>query len=248
MDQALRILAAAVSLGVNLDLAGHNILNIGNVNVANGLLQLDANGKVAASQLTVDAMQWKGNWNASTNSPTLADGTGSPGDVYKVTIAGSRNLGSGSQTFDVGDLVILNASSVWEKSDMTDAVSSVAGLTGAVTAVQLKSQLAQLTGTVTSTATPSINVDNVNFFTITAQAVSISSVTITGTPVAGQRLVVRIKDNGSARGITWGSQFQSSGIATLLATTVASKTHHVGFVYDEVVTKWICIAVDTLGY
>jgi hypothetical protein len=77
-------------------------------------------------------MEYKGVWDASTNSPTLATGTGNTGDVYRVTVGGSRNLGAGSITFDVGDYVIFNSSAVWEKSDTTDAVASVAGRVGAV--------------------------------------------------------------------------------------------------------------------
>lgn len=144
---AVRILASTVQVGVDLDLAGHNLLNTGNVNVANGLLQLDNNGRVPTAQLTVDAMQWKGTWNASTNTPTLVDGTGSAGDTYRVTVAGSRDLGSGSQTFDVGDWVILSEASVWQKADMTDAVASVAGLTGAITAANLRTALTLVIGT-----------------------------------------------------------------------------------------------------
>ena len=144
---ALVILSSAISLGVNLDLAGHNLLNVGNVNVANGLLQLDGNGRIPSAQLTVDAMQWKGTWNASTNTPTLIDGTGSPGDVYRVTVGGTRNLGSGNITYDVGDWVILNSSSVWEKADMTDAVNSVAGLKGDVDAAALRTALSLVVGT-----------------------------------------------------------------------------------------------------
>lgn len=94
---------------------------------------LDQNGKVPVSELPASLMQYVGVWNASTNSPSLVDGTGSIGDVYRVTVAGSRNLGSGSITFNVGDYVILNSDSVWEKSDTTDAVSTVAGRTGDVT-------------------------------------------------------------------------------------------------------------------
>lgn len=144
---ALVVLSSAISLGVDLDLAGHNLLNVGNVNVANGLLQLDGNGRIPSAQLTVDAMQWKGTWNASTNTPTLIDGTGSPGDVYRVTVGGTRDLGSGNITYDVGDWVILNSSSVWEKADMTDAVNSVAGLTGTITAANLRTALALVIGT-----------------------------------------------------------------------------------------------------
>lgn len=99
---------------------------------ANGYASLDSGGKVPANQLPSSLMEYLGVWNASTNSPTLADGTGAAGNVYRVTTAGSQNLGSGSITFDVGDYVIHNGTA-WEKSDTTDSVASVAGKTGVVT-------------------------------------------------------------------------------------------------------------------
>ena len=55
-----------------------------------------------------------GNWNAADNTPTLADGTGTTLDLYRVSVAGSQNLGSGSISFAVGDYVIYNGST-WEK-------------------------------------------------------------------------------------------------------------------------------------
>jgi hypothetical protein len=92
-------------------------------------------------------MEYQGTWNASTNSPTLADGTGSTGDVYRVGTAGSQDLGSGSISFTVGDYAIYNGST-WEKADTTDAVSSVNGATGAVTVNAIN----ELTGDVTASA------------------------------------------------------------------------------------------------
>lgn len=103
-----------------------------NKGVAGGYASLDGSGKVPVSQLPNSIMEYQGTWNASTNSPTLADGAGSIGDVYRVSVAGTQDLGSGNITFDVGDYAILNASLVWEKADTTDAVSSVNGQTGAV--------------------------------------------------------------------------------------------------------------------
>jgi len=103
------------------------------------------------------------------------------------------------------------------------------------------------TTSITSSATPSINVGSFDFLIITALAANITSITVSGTPVDGQRLMVRITDNGTARTITWGSSFQS-GNATLLSTTVAGKTHHVGLIYDAVKAKWVCVAVDAAGY
>jgi hypothetical protein len=58
---------------------------------------------------------------------------------------------------------------------------------------------------IASSATPTINVATTDLFKITALAVAITGVTITGTPVDGQQLRVRIVDNGTARAITWGS-------------------------------------------
>ena len=106
------------------------------------------------------------------------------------------------------------------------------------------------TNTVTSSATPSINTDTTDEFTITALAVAITSMTtnLTGTPVNGQELMIRFKDNGSAQTISWGTSFTSSGVATLLATTVASKTHYVKLRYDSTAAKWVCMAVDAVGY
>ena len=93
---------------------------------------LDQNGKVPVSQLPSSLMQYQGVWNPSTNTPSLADGTGDNGDVYRVTDTASRNLGSGAIDFTTGDYVIYNGST-WEKSDTTDAVSTVAGRVGDVT-------------------------------------------------------------------------------------------------------------------
>jgi hypothetical protein len=118
---------------------------------ANGYASLDGGGKVPITQLPSSIMEYQGTWNASTNSPTLADGTGSTGDVYRVSVGAARNLGSGSITFDVGDYCIYNGT-IWQKSDTTDAVSSVAGRTGDITlAAADVSGVASITGTETLT-------------------------------------------------------------------------------------------------
>lgn len=105
-------------------------------------------------------------------------------------------------------------------------------------------------GTAASSATPSIDTDAVTQYNITALATNITSFTtnLTGTPIDGQKLLVRIKDNGTARSITWGASFVASGSATPLATTVINKTHMVGFIYDAVAAVWVCMASDSVGY
>lgn len=94
---------------------------------------------------------------------------------------------------------------------------------------------------ITSSATPSFNSDQYGALKITAQAVAITSVTDTGSPVDGQLLRVRILDNGTNRAITWGAQFEPVGVA-LPTTTAAGKRLTTTFFYDATTAKWGSIA------
>jgi len=76
-------------------------------------------------------VNYKGTWNASTNTPTLVSSVGTKGDYYVVSVTGSTNL-NGITTWTQGDWAIFNGSA-WEKVDNTDLVTSVAGRTGAIT-------------------------------------------------------------------------------------------------------------------
>jgi hypothetical protein len=99
--------------------------------VANGVASLDSGGKIPSAQLPSTVMDYKGNYDASTNTPTLVDGTGNAGDVYRVNVAGSQDFGSGPQTLAVGDWVVYSGT-IWEKSSNSNAVMSVNGFTGTV--------------------------------------------------------------------------------------------------------------------
>lgn len=110
--------------------------------IANGLAELDGSGKIAASQIPdalLGAVSFQGMWNASTNTPTLADGTGTKGRYYLVDTNGSTSL-DGITDWKVGDWAIFDGDD-WRKVDNTEAVVSVAGLTGAISASSLKAAL-----------------------------------------------------------------------------------------------------------
>lgn len=100
-------------------------------------------------------------------------------------------------------------------------------------------------GTVASSATPTYNTDNVDIFTITALAAAITSMTtnLSGTGTNGQKLIIRIKDDGTARAITWGASFASRG-GTLPTTTVLSKTHYVGLIWNSTASTFDCVAAS----
>jgi len=93
---------------------------------ANGVATLDSSGKVPVSQLPSSVVTYLGTWNAATNTPTLANGTGDAGDMYLCNVAGTVNFGAGPITFAVGDWV-LYGSGTWQKSNgQNGTVTSVA--------------------------------------------------------------------------------------------------------------------------
>ena len=75
-------------------------------------------------------LSYEGVWNASTNSPALASGTGTQGDYYIVSVAGTTNL-DGVTDWQVGDWAVFSGA-VWQKLDQTNTVISVNGQVGAV--------------------------------------------------------------------------------------------------------------------
>jgi hypothetical protein len=59
------------------------------------------------------ALNYKGTWNATTNTPTLASGVGTQGDYYVVSVAGTTDL-DGITNWGVGDWAAFNGS-VWQR-------------------------------------------------------------------------------------------------------------------------------------
>jgi hypothetical protein len=59
------------------------------------------------------ALNYKGTWNATTNTPTLASGVGTQGDYYVVSVAGATDL-DGITNWGVGDWAAFNGS-VWQR-------------------------------------------------------------------------------------------------------------------------------------
>jgi hypothetical protein len=84
--------------------------------VANGVATLDGGGHVPLSQLPASLVEYKGTWDASTNTPTLTNGVGVSGWFYIVSTGGTVNFGAGPITFYSGDWVLYNGS-VWQRAD-----------------------------------------------------------------------------------------------------------------------------------
>jgi hypothetical protein len=61
----------------------------------------------------IGALNFKGTWNASTNTPTLASGVGTKGDYFVVSVAGSTTL-DGISNWGVGDWATYNGTT-WQR-------------------------------------------------------------------------------------------------------------------------------------
>jgi hypothetical protein len=100
-----------------------------------------------------------------------------------------------------------------------------------------------------STLTPGPNADTDDLFALTAQAGTAAFSVANGTPVDGQKMIIRITATGSTRNITWADAtggWTAGGVALPL-TAAASKTVHIGFIYDtgNNFNRWMCVASST---
>lgn len=267
-----------------------------------------------------NGMVYKGDWDASSGS-FPGGGSAQTGWFYYVSVGGTVD----GVEFTAGDNIVAvtdNASdstyaSNWSKHDQTDAVQSVAGLTGSISASALRSAISveenadvtdaanvedAITGqaadtltdtsvipfvksatlakitwanfkaaiktyydavtstftnktmiatsnvveeitTTASSATPTPTGGSLrNFFTVTALAANATFAAPSGSPSNGNKLFIRIKDNGTARTLAYNSIFRAIGV-TLPTTTVISKTIYLGCVYNSADSKWDVIAV-----
>jgi hypothetical protein len=63
----------------------------------------------------IGALNYKGTWNATTNTPTLASGVGSKGNYYVVSVGGTTSI-DGVALWGVGDMIAFNGSA-WQRID-----------------------------------------------------------------------------------------------------------------------------------
>jgi len=136
-------------------------------------------------------VNYDGTWDASTNTPTLNNppAASTKGDYYVVSVAGTQF----SLSFAVGDWIISNGTA-WEKVDLTDAVSSVFGRTGAVVGVSTDYSAVGLTNTAIGASSPSTGV-----FTSLSSS---STTTLNGTTVPASKTLVVTTDKLSALAAT----------------------------------------------
>ena len=201
----------------------------------------EANHSLAADTLTTSRT-----FQTNLASTSAVGFNGSANNVHGVTgTLPVSNGGTGATTFSSGN-VLTGAGTGAVTATKAAPSGAFVGTTDSQTLTNKWLQPRIVTPSVSSTYT--IDVTVTDQYNIINQNSNISSITTTGSPVDGQKIMVRIKSDGTARTVAWGSIFISSGVSALLNTTVASKTHHIAFVYDSTAAKFVCLACDVNGY
>jgi hypothetical protein len=97
-----------------------------------------------------------------------------------------------------------------------------------------------------TTSASSITPDIASYdqYCLTAQAATLTINAPTGTPVDGDKLIIRILDNGTSRTLSWNATYTVIGTTLPTATTV-NKMTYVGCIYNAANTRWDVVAVTT---
>lgn len=91
-----------------------------------------------------------------------------------------------------------------------------------------------------STLTPDI--DNYDIFAVTNLNTNMTIAAPTGTPIDGQGMMFRIKDNGTARTITWNAIYRAVGV-TMPTSTTSGKMLYATARYNAPALKYDILAI-----
>lgn len=176
---------------------------------------------VSAFQNAIGALNYKGSWDASTNTPTLVSSVGNKGDYYVVSVAGTTNL-NGISLWSVGDWAVFNGS-IWQKvaGGSSEAFNSITitGLTGYM--------YANNTSPVTaSTTIPVANVTGAvpNTVYVLAGTNLTGGGALTGNVTINNPYNGTVTNVGTGTGLT-GGPITSSGTIALANTAVTAGTY-----------------------
>jgi hypothetical protein len=118
--------------GIATELPTASTTVLGGVKVDGSSVSINGSGVISVSTGLAGSVTFKGGWNANTNTPALANGTGTSGWMYIVTTNGVTNLGAGLISYNAGDLLVYDGAA-WINVAANNGVVSLNSRTGAVT-------------------------------------------------------------------------------------------------------------------
>lgn len=232
-------LATQAASGVAI--TGGTITGLTSLTLASGAVTPATNDAAAlgtSSRMWSDLFLASGgviNWNNGNYTLTHSAGL--------LTASGSFSIGT-SNAMTVGTIE-LGAATDTTLSRSAAGVLAVEGVdvpTISSTSTLTNKRVTPRIGTVTGTSTITPAADSSDQYNVTALWVNATFAAPSGTPTNGQRLTIRIKDDGSSHTLNWNAIYRAVGV-TLPTATTANKTLYVDLVYNSADTKWDCVYV-----
>lgn len=222
------------ALGVNIGSAGAPVLfdgalgtpSSGTVTNLTGTASININGTVGATTPTTGVFTTL--VAGSTTSLLLGTAGSAVGNIgFRNATSGTVTLAPATGALGTVTLTLPTATDTLVGKATTDTLTN--------------KRITKRVVTTTDDSTAVIDTDITDEYELSAMA-NATTFTVTGTPTDGQTLVIRLKDNGTARALTWTMSGGVIGV-TLPTTTVISKWSVVGFKYFSSTTSWKAIAV-----
>lgn len=183
-------------------------------------------------------------WSASYAAPEsdanreIVEATLTSGDTFSITRA---QEGTTAKAWSAND----NFALVFTKETLDEIeteINTKASLTGAETLTN-KRITPRIYSTAT-TATLSPNVDNYDIFEITALAGNLTINDFSGTPTNGQKVIIRIRDNGTSRMLTWSTNMFVARATIPSNVTRPNTWSYFVFQYHSDTSNWEVIEGD----
>lgn len=173
-------------------------------------------------------------------------------DDYGLDITAiATKLGTGSSAAAAGKYLAGTGAGTSAWADMNKAAVGLGNVDNTSNATEraavrtlTNARITLRNGTITSSSSVSSSVDSFDVTTITALAVNLGGITLTGTPTFGQIHQIRIKDNGTSRTLAWSSAYRQTIFGRLPGRTIPGKTLYITVCYNSNDAKWDVINVS----